>query len=108
MWSANYCGDGHPWTEPHEPLLFQDAEGAFLHEAPISWEDDEEPVYEAVWNESGAVCLDTPRRLAEEPTIMTSIRRHCQAQNHPIPTCRSQAWFPKEWREHGTLLTAVP
>ena len=55
MLSADYCGGGDPFTVAGTPLRWKDALGRF---------DTTEVLLthiEARWNETGAVCLNTPR-----------------------------------------------
>jgi hypothetical protein len=55
MITADYCGNGHPFTVPGEPLRWRDEHG---------WYDTvsgEGGAIEARWSETGATCLDEPR-----------------------------------------------
>ncbi len=54
MITADYCGGGHPFTVPGQPLLWKDEN---------NWYNSVAPGYtiEARWNENGATCLDIPR-----------------------------------------------
>jgi hypothetical protein len=73
MFTADVCGDGTSFTVHGQPLLWSDAKGVTRFAAtPAS--------REAVWNESGAVCLDTPRR----PELAAAIAARCGAR---LPRC---------------------
>jgi hypothetical protein len=71
MFSADVCGDGTYFTVHGQPLLWADAKGITkFASAPAS--------IEAIWNEKGAVCLDTPRK----PELTSAIAARC-----PRPSC---------------------
>ena len=66
MFTADVCGDGISFTVHGQPLLWADAKGITkFASAPGS--------IEAIWNNAGAVCLDTPRR----PELASSIAARC-------------------------------
>lgn len=54
MFTADYCGTGTAFTVDGQPLTYSDGRTTFAR-----W--DEATGIEAVWKESGAVCLNTPR-----------------------------------------------
>ncbi|EDM79975.1 hypothetical protein PPSIR1_23076 [Plesiocystis pacifica SIR-1] len=54
MITANYCGDGHAYTEDGTPLAWEDAAGVVTPFMPPG-------AREALWDADGALCLDTPR-----------------------------------------------
>jgi hypothetical protein len=67
MFTADVCGDGTSFTVHGQPLLWADAKGITkFASAPAS--------IEAIWNDTGAVCLDTPRR----PQLASSIAARCR------------------------------
>ena len=69
MFTADICGDGTSATVHGQPLLWADAKGiTTFASAPAS--------IEAIWNDAGAVCLDTPRR----PELASSIAARCPRQ----------------------------
>jgi hypothetical protein len=77
MLTGDVCGDGTSFTVHREPLLWADANGLTRFVvAPAS--------LEAVWNEHGAVCLDTPRR----PELAAAIAARCGAR---LPRCGASA-----------------
>ncbi|MCH9685488.1 MAG: hypothetical protein K0V04_28910 [Deltaproteobacteria bacterium] len=56
MLKADYCGNGDSWTVLGQPLEWRDAMGH------VPWDGDEKPAaMEALFDEHGAICLDTPR-----------------------------------------------
>jgi len=66
MFTADVCGDGTSFTVHGQPLLWADAKGITKFAGnPVS--------IEAIWNDAGAVCLDTPRR----PELASSIAARC-------------------------------
>jgi hypothetical protein len=71
MFTADVCGDGRSFTVHGQPLLWADAKGITKFAAQPS-------TIEAIWNEVGAVCLDTPRR----PDLASAVALHC-----PRPSC---------------------
>lgn len=111
-WAAQYCGMTS-FTETGHRIQMRDRRG-WLETATLGWSDEEavsEPSfkYEAVWDENGAVCLDTPRLAVKELNIglkhVTSLKITKECGD--IPKCAEQAWFPENWMEHGQLLTAT-
>ncbi len=81
MITADYCGDGTPYTASGIPVAWRDA--AELVQPPTS-----EDVLEAMWTADGARCLDTPR--------LTSLDLiHCQ-----VPACEDDRSFLSDdvWR----------
>lgn len=55
MVTADYCGDGHSYTEDGTPLRWENQAGTVAD--PGADPSD----LEAIWSASGALCLDTPR-----------------------------------------------
>jgi hypothetical protein len=88
MFTADVCGDGTSFTVPGQPLLWADAKGITKFAGPAA-------SIEAIWNESGAVCLDTPRK----PELAPAIAARCQR-----PPCGG-ATTP---RGRGHVISAIP
>ncbi len=66
MFTADGCGDGRSSTVQGQPLLWADAKGIMTFaSAPAS--------IEAIWNDTGAVCLDVARR----PELATAMAARC-------------------------------
>jgi len=60
MLTADYCGDGTPFTVPGQPLNWRDDAGTMQLTALIT--QPPQPLrLEARWTEKGAACLDSPR-----------------------------------------------
>lgn len=59
MITADYCGTGQSFTQTGTPVAWRDWQG--LIKPPYG-----EDVMEALWTESGASCLSTPRFVARE------------------------------------------
>jgi hypothetical protein len=54
MLTADYCGDGHSYTENGTPLQWENQDGTVASPGPYG-------APEAVWTAAGAVCLDATR-----------------------------------------------
>ncbi|HEY5934437.1 MAG TPA: ADYC domain-containing protein [Kofleriaceae bacterium] len=114
MWSADYCGDGTPYTVPGEPLLVKDRADWISPSSGWTWgaKTEQPSSYEAVWGPNGAVCLDTPRRQENYPgkDLAAEVREYC----HEV----RQIWLPRctdkdgnlalDWKAAGYYLTANP
>ncbi|MBZ0237759.1 MAG: hypothetical protein K8M05_35925, partial [Deltaproteobacteria bacterium] len=73
MITADVCGTGRPFTSDGERLFYMDA-----HEW-TRFDPANARSLEAIWNRHGAVCLDEPRRLAEEgPDLLQLISDECE------------------------------
>jgi hypothetical protein len=95
MLTADYCGTGRSFTERGEPLMFMTRrQEAF----PLP-----HPHFEAIWSSDGAVCLDEPRREAEETGIRADIDAVCDFLGHPVRSCASRL---PEWQRHGYAVSA--
>lgn len=68
MFTADYCGTDYQFTVNGQPLNYGDRRG-FLHAAPGT-------TFEAVWDERGPICLDTPRMYTFEEILV--IEPGCQ------------------------------
>lgn len=112
VWAAQYCGR-NVFTETGHRLRVSDRK-KWLHQEGWGWEDNKptsDPYfrYEAVWDATGAVCLDTPRLAVSDPNVpidpevFANIRRLCG----DIPKCTGQSWFPGNWTKYGQFLTAT-
>ena len=88
MFTADVCGDGTSFTVPGQRLLWADAKGITTFASPAA-------KIEAIWNESGAVCLNTPR----QPNLAPAIAARC-----PRPSC-GEATSPTG---RGHVISAIP
>lgn len=70
MITADYCGTGQSFTQFGQPLVWLDSLGLFSSIPPTT-------THEAVWDDKGAICLDTPRYVS--PSDVAGV---CS-----IPTC---------------------
>lgn len=92
MLTADYCGDGTPFTVAGQRLDWQGG-GVEYYSAPLA--------LEARWTENGAACLDTPRMTqpstpegaAAFPDIEGMIALHCAR--------------PRRCRDHDPLSTSL-
>ncbi len=100
MFTASYCG-------PTGPLVTTNNQPFTMLGQPLVWNDLYAPnqlgaveSYEAVWDESGAVCLTTPRHVP-----LADI--DC---GHEIPSCGETAASEQiaNWDSYGWLLSANP
>lgn len=75
MLTGDVCGDGTAFTVQGQPLLWKDEKHVTTFAAaPAS--------IEAVWSDTGAVCLDKPRR----PELAAAIAEHCGR----LPRCSAK------------------
>jgi hypothetical protein len=98
MITADYCGSGVSFTTIGEPLRWYNRSGSATPDPSLP------PALssEAIWTESGALCLDVPRRQDDEPDIAAAIAAECGA---PLPSC---AGYLNDWQQHGEWRTENP
>lgn len=84
MLTADYCGDGTIFTANGTPLDWRNDLGTVLPAGAPQFAD-----IEAIWDESGALCLSTPR-VAE----LWEVEEHCS-----LPACTEKMLVnvPHEW-----------
>ncbi len=102
MFVSDYCGTGTAFTEVGEPLRWENSRDWQL----LGLDD---PIdHEAVWDHTGALCLDTPRMGDTEREITETrdaIRTVCKLP----PRCSgSRRPSLDTWKTWGYLLTANP
>lgn len=68
MLRADYCGDGHPHTEPGVPVELRDRAGRHGHAHALRMG------FEAVWGRHGAICVRRPRDYARASTGQLAAR----------------------------------
>lgn len=117
-WTANYCGDGRSFTTTGHPLRMRDSKQWIPKTPAWSWTTPATlKSYEAIFNETGAVCLDTPRLATgnadDDKAARAEIDDHCLAHGRPaIPRCTDVApapgLEPAAWQTQGYILTANP
>lgn len=71
MFTAGVCGDGTSFSLHRQPLLWGDARGITRFPSPPR-------SIEAIWNDTGAVCLDT----SQKSELASGIAARCHR-----PTC---------------------
>lgn len=98
MITADYCGTGKSFTVMGEPLRWYNRSGTAAP-APGSPPASSS---EAIWTDSGALCLNVPRRENEEPGILAAISAECGA---PLPSCTG---LLNTWTQHGEWRTENP
>jgi hypothetical protein len=95
MFTADYCGTGRSFTVDGQPLSYGDRKHWYLDTPTILSGGVLAPsgsTMEALWNETGAVCLDMPRpALVPMDPIMPVSRREvegeCRCGGHSLPPC---------------------
>ncbi|HLL21685.1 MAG TPA: ADYC domain-containing protein [Kofleriaceae bacterium] len=109
-WTGNYCGDGRSFTRTGEKVRIRDSQGWLAYDSGRSWADASElSSYEAIWNETGAVCLNVPRLEDSEPGTYNEILAWCSDVGHPLPPCSATPdSYPAGWQQTGHILTANP
>ncbi len=101
MFVGDYCGSGTAFTEVGEPLRWQNRHDWQLLDLADAID------HEAVWDWTGALCLDTPRMgdsKAEILETMAAIESVC----HRPPRCSTLRPSLASWKTRGYLLTANP
>lgn len=111
MYAADYCGTGKSFTQLGEELAWQN-----LHD----WNGPTHPLdnlpalpteYEAIWTETGAVCMDVARlgdTPAEADLWEDLVLEECEGAGHVLPPCTGLGDFPDDWKTRGYLLSADP
>lgn len=102
--TADYCGDGTPFTVAGQPLSWSDDYGTMkLTSSPLA--------LESRWNEKGAACLDKPR-IDVNPTslgtgtfgldVYDQVKNHCP--DEMPPECKDNSFDTSGYH----LLSATP
>jgi hypothetical protein len=90
MLTADYCGTGHSFTHDGVSLIYN---------ANQSWwhDDTRTPAaQEALWDASGALCVDDPR-----DTTLDEIQATCGYRPSPCPSFT-------DWRSHAYVMSEIP
>lgn len=92
MFAGDYCGTGKEFTVIGKELHWQNL-GDWRTLDGLEVDD------EAVWTRTGAMCLDVPRMDDEEgdTSWYDEIQVEC-GDDHPLPRCSGQEWFPDGWK----------
>lgn len=92
---ADYCADGYPYTYPGQSLILRDnfsagQQGQTLAQAQ-AYASNNAAVLEAMWDENGVLCVDTPRvDSVERSDIICPVKRlgpNNSAYNWQPPSC---------------------
>jgi hypothetical protein len=78
MLTADYCGGGDSYTADGTKLRYADRKGWFRHGGVDLGDPDQRARLEAIWNERGAVCLDTPRLFPRDEIACAGTTRRCK------------------------------
>ncbi|MEM9488644.1 MAG: ADYC domain-containing protein, partial [Myxococcota bacterium] len=70
MFRADYWGNGVPHTVQGETLVWQDSYSWMTGDGPQFFSGGRGSL-EGIWTKNGVLCLDTPRRFAEDPGLAT-------------------------------------
>jgi hypothetical protein len=97
-WTSNVCGTGEAFTRQGEPITLRESQGVF-NKAPYNATPRSR---EAIWNENGAVCLNTHRLHEDDPDIYVKIAAGCPGGVLP-PPCDDQ--MLSSWQLLGHVLT---
>jgi hypothetical protein len=101
MLTADYLGTGEAFTKGGTLLQWEDTTGLHPH-PPMAH------VVEAVWDETGALCLDAPRLLIGDIDIFGKIESECDGDCVMPPTCAEAGITAANWTEHGLWRTYNP
>ncbi len=112
MLSADYCGSGESFTRNGQPLRYVDHRGLFdgphhLEKAHFRTTGDNLSFgeVEAIWSDTGAVCLNQPRLADVHPR--DAIEAACNATNsRVIPPCAQTD--VDQWRQLGRVISMHP
>jgi hypothetical protein len=95
-WTSNVCGTGEAFTHQDEAITLSESTGKFnvfpYNAVPVS--------REAIWDEGGAVCLDTHRLDEDDPEIYEKLTVACGGA---LPKSCDELIGP--WTAHGHVRT---
>jgi hypothetical protein len=118
MLTADYCGTGKPFTISGLPLLYtynqqnwirvDAALNSTLFQAGLGKATAKS--LDAIWNQKGAVCLDTPRLQLLLPSIRNDIDLECKKTQRDLKPCSSWGGWasPWSWSPLGYAVSANP
>lgn len=92
MYTGDFCGIGHTFTQPGTPLKWENTERWAIF-------DGTEVGFESFWDENGATCL-TQHRI--DSAWQAGVAAMCG-----LPAC-SGSPFPSTWAPNAYLKTAIP
>jgi hypothetical protein len=91
MITADFCGDGTPYTVHGVPLWYQDVQA--LHVLPAAAYADPARI-EAIWTQDGAQCIDRPRYY----------KRGLIPCTQTLPSCVDFV----DWDQRGLVISVAP
>jgi hypothetical protein len=120
MLTADYCGTGMAFTETGHPLLYSYYQPSWTRIQPIPFQpwsalDPTTPpppvaaTLDAIWNQDGAVCLDTARLESMSPDLRVDIDFECEdKRQRMLKPCRPWAGLtaPWSWAPLGYAISA--
>jgi hypothetical protein len=89
MITDDICGTGHSFTRDGKDVFYMDRQG--FH--PFNLREGRPP--EAIWTESGAVCVTQPRLQNEDPGTLAAIANECPDRLVPC-----DQYLP-DWPQYG-------
>ena len=112
MFSADYCGDGTPFTVSGQPLQWADDHKWMNAD---SSEITKQSSFEARWTDTGAACLSTPRAtIAGTPAnvelgqgVVDDIASTCAAVGHRLRPCSDTNYDGNSYPFDGYHLLSV-
>ena len=104
-WTSNVCGTGEAFTHQGEPIKLRESLDLLPLGSPYldPLVETQTESIEAIWDETGAVCLDTHRLEEDDPKIYNKIRTACGGKLPP--SCEP---LLGDWNAHGHVLTGNP
>jgi hypothetical protein len=96
MITDDICGTGESFTVNGDRVYYEDMRR--WHPFPAAPSS-----IEALWSDRGALCLDVPRRQAEDPSATSRIRSACAAVGHDLPACPVTTSNYDTWPELAQL-----
>jgi hypothetical protein len=95
MITDDICGTGYSFTMDGEPVFYADVNE--WHPLDFAGSLPRHAEIEALWDQDGAVCLNWPRRYAEDPDILRAVERECGQR----PARRSCGATWRDWPQLG-------
>jgi hypothetical protein len=98
MYVSDVCGTGTAFTVKGTPLHWENT---------LGWSalDGTEWAHESMWNQGGALCLDT-HRLGS--TYDAEIHQECASVGHSLPACAGLSFLPGSYYLSSAVPFAVP
>jgi ADYC domain len=89
MLTDDICGTGYSFTVDGEDVLYMDMRRWHPFATASAG------TLEAIWSKDGALCLEEPRRLQEDPSIAADIASECKPR--PVDSCKAMGYDLGNW-----------